>query len=183
MKTDRIAVNLLVTAIAAVVVYIIFRLVTKQLLNASVEKAVKTTFLGDMSLPRGIRNNNPGNLVKTSIPWQGKVPHDQNSDSRFEQFSAFKWGTRAMIKDLHNDIKKGPTTLRSLIHEYAPPFENHTNTYINWVAGETGLNPEAPLYTDKDTTRKLVQAIARYENGAQKNWVSEADFEAAWALL
>jgi hypothetical protein len=183
MKENKVAVNLIVTAVAAVFLYIVFKLATRQILKGQIEKAVKTTFLGDMSLPRGIRNNNPGNLIKTSIPWQGKVPHDQNSDSRFEQFQAFKWGTRAMIKDLHNDINKGATTLRSLIHEYAPPFENHTETYIEWVSNEAGLNPEAPLYTDKDTTQKLVQAIARYENGAQKNWISDADFEAAWSLL
>jgi len=37
---------------------------------------------------RGLRNNNPGNLEKRSTPWQGKVPHSQNTDGRFEQFES-----------------------------------------------------------------------------------------------
>lgn len=32
--------------------------------------------------PRGIRNNNPANLIKTSIPWNGKLAN--NTDGRFE---------------------------------------------------------------------------------------------------
>jgi hypothetical protein len=61
--------------------------------------------------PRGVRNNNPGNLVYTHIKWQGKVPKHQNKDRRFEMFIAPEYGVRAMIKDLKHDIEKGKNTV------------------------------------------------------------------------
>ena len=62
-------------------------------------------FKTDKSKPRGERNNNPGNLIKTSIKWKGKVETEGNSDGHFEQFYEMKYGVRAMLKDIMNDIK------------------------------------------------------------------------------
>ena len=87
-------------------------------------------FRGKTNLSRGIRNNNPGNLVKTSIQWKGKV---KGSDSRFETFANIYYGVRAAGLDLIADIKKGKNTIRKLITEYAPPNENDTTAYINKV--------------------------------------------------
>ena len=33
--------------------------------------------------PRGIRNNNPGNLIFTNIKWNGKLPKEQNKSYNF----------------------------------------------------------------------------------------------------
>lgn len=121
---------------------------------------------------RGIRNNNPGNLVRTSIAWKGKVPHARNKDPRFEQFEdrdgipGHIWGLRAMFMDLRGDIvKDGKNTLRRLIHEYAPAFENKTDRYIAAVAEEVGVNPDAPLQPDHYLP--MLRAMVRVENGVQ----------------
>lgn len=139
------------------------------------------SFLGRADLPRGIRNNNPGNLVRTNIPWQGKVPHVNSTDNHFEQFEEFRWGVRAMIKDLQNDIGKGLTTISALIYEYAPPFENNTEGYISTLSNLSGIGPNEIITGNKATMKKLVPAISRIENGV--DMLSTSDVEDAWAIL
>ena len=55
---------------------------------------------------RGIRNNNPGNLEKRTTDWQGKVPHPQNTDSRFEQFDTIEHGLRALMINVHTKVTR-----------------------------------------------------------------------------
>ena len=115
---------------------------------------------------RGIRNNNPGNLVKTAIAWLGKVPHAQNTDSRFEQFVSPEYGIRAMFKDIKNDIaNKGQNTVKKLITAYAPPSENNTQAYINVVAKAIGKGANDTI-TPSDYPA-LLKAIIKHENGVQ----------------
>jgi hypothetical protein len=139
------------------------------------------SFLGKQGYPRGIRNNNPGNLILTNIPWRGKVPNIQNTDGQFEQFISFPFGIRAMIKDIFSDINKGNRTLGSLMYEYAPPSENNTEAYISFITNKTGISRNETLTKQKEQTKRLVQAIAWYENGG--NYVLNSDFEQAWSLL
>jgi hypothetical protein len=134
----------------------------------------------EVTLPRGIRNNNPGNLVKTSIPWQGKVPHSQNNDSRFEQFVSMAYGVRAMMLDVINDINKGLNTIQKLVYEYAPPHENDTQAYINSVVKQSGIGKEDLLIPVKDTMQKLIMAKIKHENGMG---ITPEQFEEAWSLL
>ncbi len=132
-------------------------------------------------MARGLRNNNPGNLVKTAIKWQGKVPHSENTDSRFEKFVAMKWGVRAMIIDVLGDIEKdGMNTIEKLITKYAPPHENNTKVYINVVAKAVGIAPNEKIPMSKEALRKLFIAITKHENGTP---ISESDFEEGFALV
>lgn len=136
------------------------------------------SYLGRIDLPRGMRNNNPGNLVKTLIPWKGKI---NSSDQRFEQFKSYKWGVRAMILDVANDIKKGKDTIESLITEYAPKNENDTDAYINYLVKETAIESRKKLAGDKWELELLVRAIAKIENGTEA--VTSEDFEDAYNLI
>jgi phosphotransferase system IIB component len=122
-------------------------------------------YRGRRDLPRGIRNNNPGNLRVSTIKWQGKVPLDQNSDKSFEQFTNMAFGIRAMATDLINDVAKGKDTLRTLIAEYAPPNENDTTGYINQVANRVGISPDQKLKLDNALLKKIIQAKIIVENG------------------
>lgn len=131
--------------------------------------------------PRGIRNNNPGNLIKTNINWQGKLPHQQNKDRRFEMFIAPVYGVRAMIKDLKHDIEKGKNTVPSLIEEYAPRFENNTDQYIQTVCRDLKVSKKARLLPTKNTLHLLVLSITRIETGG--NYVSNDLFEQAYTII
>lgn len=121
---------------------------------------------------RGIRNNNPGNLVITDIAWKGKVPKARNTDGKFEQFEddagvpGHIWGLRAMYMDLRGDvIKRGMNTVRKLVTAYAPPAENDTAAYVAAVAAAIGKGPDAVL-TASDLL-KVQAAVIQHENGVQ----------------
>ena len=131
--------------------------------------------------PRGIRNNNPGNLIYTKINWKGKLPRHQNNDRRFEMFVAPVYGVRAMIKDLKNDIEKGKSTVPRLVEEYAPRFENNTDNYIETVCRDLKVSKRSKLLPTKNTLRLLVLSMARVETGG--NYVSNELFEQAYAMI
>lgn len=144
-----------------------------------------TSYLGNSNLPRGLRNNNPGNLVQTSISWQGKVPLSQNTDSRFEQFYELRYGIRALMRDIISDYGKGSNTITAIISEFAPAFENNTAGYINTVSNMIGIahNAIMPSLT-KELLVGLCKAIVYVENGAGfSNYISDKDYQDALAIL
>lgn len=50
-----------------------------------------------MNLPRGIRNNNPGN-IRWGSDWQGLISEEERTDKSFCQFQDPVYGLRAMVK-------------------------------------------------------------------------------------
>lgn len=143
-----------------------------------------TNYLGRTDLSRGLRNNNPGNLVLTAIAWQGKIPNAQNTDRHFEQFKELRWGIRAMMKDIINDINEGTNTLTALINEYAPPHENDTANYISFVSGLTGIAPNVKITLSKPVLQSIIRAKLAMENGwSNSDKVSDKDISDAFDVL
>jgi len=118
--------------------------------------------------PRGIRNNNPGN-IRCGDEWQGLVPKDQRTDKSFCQFTSPEYGIRAMIVILRSyQSKYGLRTITGMIRRWAPPNENDTQAYIDSVAQAIGTNADRPIdLTDSRKLFPLLQAIIRHENGIQ----------------
>lgn len=126
--------------------------------------------------PRGIRNNNPGN-IRWGDDWKGLVPQSQRTDKSFCQFLDIKWGIRALVKVLLNYRKRpgmpgvgntGIDTVKEIISRWAPPNENDTKAYIESVAKACGVKPDAAIdLTDKELMLKMVKAIISHENGVQ----------------
>lgn len=123
--------------------------------------------------PRGIRNFNPGNIRHVKgVRWQGMAV--AQGDTEFVQFTAPRWGIRAIARVLitYQDkrlAKDGSRidTVREFIERWAPPSENNTNAYTTSVARALGLHPDyegVDVY-DFDVMRTLVSAIVRHENG------------------
>ncbi|AEE53730.1 hypothetical protein [Haliscomenobacter hydrossis] len=132
--------------------------------------------------PRGVRNNNPGNLRLTAEAWKGKVPNAINTDGDFEQFEEWVYGVRAMLKLLRNYIGSGHNTIAKIIRRYAPTTENSTNQYINTVVQRTRMGANQLLdRDDKTVMRKLVQEMAAVELGC--HLVNDSEFNQAWNLL
>ncbi|HHS9759002.1 TPA: structural protein [Klebsiella pneumoniae] len=121
-----------------------------------------------MTTPRGIRNNNPGN-IRWGDDWQGLVSESQRTDKSFCQFKTPEYGIRAMIIILRNYQRKyGLSTVSGIIKRWAPPNENNTQAYINSVAKATGVSPDQRIDTkDSRFMMKLLQAIIQHENGQQ----------------
>ena len=134
-----------------------------------------------ITLPRGMRNNNPGNIKLTNTAWRGKVPRHKNTDGVFEQFTDPVYGTRAMIKTLISYIKGDHNTIEKIIHRYAPSSENNTLAYISAISKATGIARYKKLDPTKETLKKLVQSMAHHENGRAA--VSTNMFNQAYAKI
>lgn len=164
----------------AVALFALSRTQRGQILAADVVERI-------MSGVRGLRNNNPGNLRRTSIPWLGKIPDAAHAarlgftfDASYEQFTAPKWGVRALARDLRKDFfRDGQRTVRALINEFAPGHENPTDAYIGNVARALNVAPDEPFDFER-LLPQLLAAIIRQENGSQPFSLEELQ---VWANL
>lgn len=119
------------------------------------------------SLPRGLRNNNPGN-IRIRDKWQGLA--SMQSDAEFCQFTTCEYGIRAMSVILRNTYyrKRQRNTAALIISSWAPPTENDTDAYQQSVAGVLGVGPDDIINLERDITLSLlISAIIRHENGIQ----------------
>ncbi|NPD67307.1 hypothetical protein HN018_06930 [Lichenicola cladoniae] len=113
------------------------------------------------NVPRGYRNNNPLNL--TYVPGQIGVT---GSDGRFGQYGTMSDGVAAAERQMLLNQNRGAGTLSALISKWAPPNENDTAGYIAQVAGQTGLDANAPVnMRDPSIASKVIGAMAARENG------------------
>ena len=127
------------------------------------------------ALARGIRNHNPGNLRRSSDPWQGLAA--EQTDAEFFQFASAKWGIRALARTLiaYQD-RVGLKTIQQMIGRWAPPNENDTGAYVRAVAASVGVGEDDEIDVhDYAILRPLTLAIIRHENGHQPYTDAEID--------
>lgn len=119
------------------------------------------------TLPRGVRNNNPGNIdYSKANQWQGQVGIETGVDKpRFAKFDMPENGIRAIAKLLINYHGKGYTTVRAMINRWAPPVENDTGAYVNSVAAKLGIDADQPLTISAYMLEVMTAAIIQHENG------------------
>ena len=130
-----------------------------------------------MAAPRGIRNNNPGNIdFNPRNKWQGQLGIEENVPKpRFARFDSAENGIRAMAKLILNYRgkdgepgmgKPGIDTVHEVISRWAPGNENDTASYVAAVAGHIGVEPTRALnLADPNVLVPMVYAIIRHENG------------------
>ncbi|ECE2151950.1 hypothetical protein B8W18_06715 [Salmonella enterica] len=114
---------------------------------------------------RGVRNNNPGNLVASNQGWDGEL----TSDGKFSRFDTPEHGIRALAKNMRTyQNRHDLNTVSQMISKFAPPEDhNDTATYIKAVSGMMGVDPEQHIDTsDAGTLTKLVNSIITVENGS-----------------
>jgi len=131
-------------------------------------------------IPRGLRNNNPGNIRITKDKWKGLRPVQE--DKEFFQFSDMKWGYRALIRTLQNYHRlHGCRTIADYINRWAPEHENNTSGYISRVCKEMQVpTTYVPDVEDKTTMCAFAAAISQVENGVP---AVMSDIEAGWEAL
>jgi hypothetical protein len=140
-------------------------------------------------LPRGIRNNNPGNLRDHGIPWLGLLGRDSEG---FCKFKSMFFGCRASMRDMHTDWSRGQTTLKTLIGGlydskgtlvrggWAPPHENNTNEYIEFCCEALEVDEGAALdLSDVTQLARLARAIYRMECGQASLTIPDETIESA----
>ena len=137
-----------------------------------------------MKQPRGIRNNNPLNIRKGSN-WKGLSK--EQKDPAFCQFVSMVWGLRAAHKLLRNYITGWDghwppiCTISAIIQKWAPPSENATMKYIDFVCKDTGLHKHETIhFLDRKVMCDLVSAMAFVECGQR---IDRALIESAFDML
>lgn len=125
--------------------------------------------------PRGIRNNNPGNIEhRDTVEWKGEIYPQTTKlkngaiEDRFCQFESPEFGLRAIARILGNYQRiHDRFSIRMMIHRWAPPVENDTDAYVSFVSNKVGIDPdkyftfiEQPSYAIP-----MMQAIVTMENG------------------
>ena len=131
-----------------------------------------------LKLTRGMRNNNPLNIRKAQS-WVGEV--EESDDPDFEQFYDMKYGLRAAFIILRTYIKiRNCYNISLIINRWAPPVENNTEDYINFVCRFTGLDRYQRIkFEDKEKIIKIVQAMAIVESD---KYLSDHVLEEAYEL-
>ena len=119
----------------------------------------------DPNEPRGIRNNNPGNIRHGSSQWAGMST--RQGDDAFVQFDTPEDGIQALteLADTYY-TRHGLHTVAGFINRWAPPSDNNdTRAYIRAVEKSIG-SPTWSIH-DSQSTLRLLKAIIRHENGKQ----------------
>lgn len=123
-------------------------------------------------LPRGIRNNNPGNIRRGKDVWQGMSASQTDPDYvQFEGPDA-RWGVRALARILLSYEKQGRRTVASIIERWAPATENNTASYVQAVARKLAVNPDQVIDV-REYLGRLAEAIIQHENGQQPYSISD----------
>ena len=100
--------------------------------------------------------NNPGN-IEIGQGYAGETG-DTYAD-RFAVFDSPQMGVRALGRDIKTKIKRFDGDLQSIINQYAPPEENDTNNYFEYVKDQVGSD----TITENDLGA-IVRAIIKMEN-------------------
>lgn len=129
--------------------------------------------------PRGIRNNNPGNIRLSRTTYKGEVT--PSSDKAFKQFESMAYGYRAVFVTLrHYHTNLGLKTIRQMISRWAPPSENNTGSYVKYVSDAAHYDCDAAVdIKDKNLMVKIVSAMSFVENGLKAN---QTDVMSGWEM-
>ncbi|MEM7978280.1 hypothetical protein Q4R26_13500 [Morganella morganii] len=111
---------------------------------------------------RGLRNNNPGNLIAAP----NSTGYDYGNDHRYVKFGSSRDGIAAMSRQLMLDAEDGLNTFDGLLQKYAPAkAKNNTQGYIDRVSKGTGFGPHEPLNMhDPNVLAKVIPHMIKVEN-------------------
>lgn len=125
--------------------------------------------------PRGIRNNNPGNL---NYVGQHGATKEAGPNGRFAVFRSAEEGLQALAEQLRRYGTRGINSVRAIISKFAPASENNTQAYIGSVSNGLGIGADSALdLNDPRVLQSLMGAIIKVENG--KNPYSAEQIAAA----
>lgn len=130
--------------------------------------------LMNLGSPRGVRNNNPGNVEDGDFA-KG-LPGYAGSDGRFAIFDTPENGKNANLRLLQRYGETGRNTVAKVIADWAPSTENDTAAYVARVSQQLGVEPDAPLnLSDPAVQSALYDAIHGVENGQSADDISMVD--------
>jgi hypothetical protein len=128
-----------------------------------------------VGLPRGIRNNNPGNIKRSVTEWEGladpgEMTEFQRRETVFCVFRTSIWGLRAMALNLWNYQRKlNLLSVDAMISRWAPPSDNNrTDNYIDFVSQRVNVGKTQPIdFANSNYAVPMIAAMVQMENGIQ----------------
>ena len=104
--------------------------------------------------------NNPGN-IRTNPELEGFI----GSQNGFSIFRNMGFGLKAIQTILNTYYTKyNLTTIKEIIFRYAPPNENNSIHYVDFVAKNSGFSPNEKL--EKSDLIKLIPSIVKIETNS-----------------
>ncbi len=131
------------------------------------------------NLPPGLRNNNPGNILKTPIIWQGET--DTPYSSIHEVFINSEYGLRALFKQIMTTSARTNGNPTQFAKDYTGANAAIVNNYANAIY--TAIIPGTKITNDKQTIIKVAKVLVKFENGNAANLISNSEYTRAWTLL
>lgn len=136
--------------------------------------------------PRGLRNNNPGNIeYNPKTKWQGLSNPPVEPEGRFARFKDPVYGIRAIARTLITYFDKHDCdTVMKVLSRWAPAVENDTKSYARAVAFDLGCGVNDPIDVHEyRVLRALVCGIIEHENGLQSYKEAYTDAQIDKALV
>ena len=120
---------------------------------------------GGPNATAGRRNKNPLNVrYNAKNDWFGRDRKEGTPDG-FETFISNAHGVRAADKVLENYSEYGINSVREVINRFAPPNENDTDGYVDFVAKELGIGADDRINLRNPETRtELLKAMVQMES-------------------
>lgn len=132
--------------------------------------ATVTDYVGNLlSGPRGIRNNNPGNIVRNGIAWQGALSQaqveaaGQTWDTKFVQFDQPSSGVRAIGHILTSYGARNLSTVDAIFRTWS---QTDQDAYVQNGAAALGVGPFDSIDV-QSALPALALVIIQQENGQQ----------------
>lgn len=126
--------------------------------------------------PRGIRNNNPGNIKYGDFAYRhGATGRDDNGFAVFPTMDAGVAAQRALLQTY---LVQGNDTIRKVVSKYAPSSENDTSGYIDFVSKKLGISPDKKLAAG-DIQALSLAMFARETGASAANAIASGSASAA----
>ncbi|HDL7647645.1 TPA: lytic transglycosylase domain-containing protein [Yersinia enterocolitica] len=145
------------------------------------DNSVTEQYRATYSLPRGLRNNNPGNL---NFAGQRGATLEDGPNARFARFPSMVEGIAALDRQVMLYLKRDKNTIDKIIDVYAPSSDgNNTSAYKSYLSRYTGLGLNEKINSSNIyTIQKLIQGIINHENGLAAGVISGEDILKAMAM-
>ena len=113
-------------------------------------------------LTLGRRLNNPLNIRQNNQGFLGEA----GDESGFVRFESPEYGLRAADRILNTYGRDyGINTLEALVNRFAPPSENDSGAYLDFVSSQTGIGAQDEIdLTDPQVRGVILPAMARIES-------------------
>lgn len=128
---------------------------------------------------RGIRNNNPTNMMDSGIQWDGMTGVDANG---FLQFATMAAGLRAPAKNLRNYGRlDGISTVDGVARRWS---KTDQDAYSANLAAWLGVDPQDSIDLESTATLSgLLRGIIRQEDGGAAELLVDSQIDSAVASI